>query len=475
MRRLHAIAEKLRPYAHALRSYAEKLRPHVDRLRPYAHVLRSYGEKLRPYLQRLRPYAITLRRQAVKALGPIGVLMHSGIVHVGRVSPRTGKKLEAFETWVGQSDGRKLGTAALAAALAFAIGFAAIFPETVGRYLQAISAPGRVAPLPDEIRRAAGGKARQLAAALDARLDKKSKKGKLYGQAWSSAQILVALRESDPDYAGQIDAKLIERYFRSVAGPECACWRRLPNGKYPNHLGITSWVLWTFAEYGIPADKSELEFLLSSQDRQGWWPLFAGATEEKFASSYATAAAVLALHRQSTLDANQALRERLAQAVQHGTNWLKKVADGRARWADYPAWPDAKERREFLGVSGFALFALHRVGAPGLAGLDRDWLRRLPSDVPTALSCEVSGKITQSGKRSDLDDTRYSGLPWGILATVLAYPNGWISGKARAIDWLERALAPGASIHALTGTGEDDSITAEALLALRSHPELARE
>jgi hypothetical protein len=380
-----------------------------------------------------------------------------------------------METWVGQSDARKLGTAALAAVLLYAAGFAAIFPKTVGRYFRAISAPNRIVPLPDEIRRAAGEKAKQLAAALDARLDKKNRKGKLYGQAWSSAQILVALRENDPGYAGRIDAGLIDRYFHSVAGPECACWRKFPNGKYPNHLGITSWMLWTLAEYGVPAHRSELEFLLSAQDRQGGWPLFAGAAEEKFASSYATAAAVLALHRQSTLDANQALRERLAGAVQRGANWLKEVADGRARWADYPAWPDARERREFLGVSGFALFALHRVGAPGLAALDRDWLRRLPPDAPTALSCEASGKIVQAGNRSDLDDTRYAGLAWGIIATALAYPSGWISGKARAIEWLERALAPGASIHALAATGEDDSIAAEALLALRSHPELARE
>ncbi len=81
----------------------------------------------------------------------------------------------------------------------------------------------------------------------------------------------------------------------------------------------------------------------------------------------------------------------------------------------------------------------------------------------------------QAGNRSDLDDTRHAGLAWGIIATALAYPSGWISGKARAIEWLERALAPGASIHALTGTGEDDSIAAEALFVLRSHPELARE
>jgi len=466
--KLRAIAEKLRRYAQTLPSY-------VERLRPYVRTLWSHAEKLRPYLEKLRPYAIELRGRAVRALGPLGILLHRGIVHVGRVSPRAGKKLEALETWVCQSDARKLGTAALAAVLLYAAGFAAIFPGTVGRYFQAIAAPSGAVPLSDEIRRAAGETAKQLAAALDARLDKKNRRGKLYGQTWSSAQILVALRENDPDYAGRIDAGLIDRYFHSVAGPECACWRKLPNGKYPNHLGVTSWALWTLAEYGVPAHKSELEFLLSTQDPRGWWPLFAGAAEEKFASSYATAAAVIALHRQSTLDANQALRERLAEAAQRGGGWLKKVADGRARWADYPAWPDAKERREFLGVSGFALFALHRVGAPGLAALDRDWLRRLPPDAPTALSCEVSGKIVQAGNRSDLDDTRYAGLAWGIIATVLAYPNGWISGKARAIEWLERALAPGASIHALAATGEDDSIAAETLLALRSHLELARE
>ncbi len=189
---LHAIAEKLRPYAQTLWSYAEKLRP-------YAQTLRSYAE-------RLRPYAIELRRRAVRALGPVGILLHRGIVRVGSASPRAGKELEALEAWVGQSDARKLGTAA-----------------------------------------------------------------------------------------------------------------------------------------------------------------------------------------------------------------------------------------------------------------------------PTALSCEASGKIVQAGNRSDLDDTRYAGLAWGIIATVLAYPSGWISGKARAIEWLERALAARASIHALAATGEDDSIAAEALLALRSHPELARE
>src|SRR3989475_12876070 len=85
----------------------------------------------------------------------------------------------------------------------------------------------RIVPLPDETRRAVREKAKQLAAALDKRLDRKRK---LAGETWTSAQILVALRESDAATASRIDVKLIEQYFRSVAGPECACSRRFPQG-----------------------------------------------------------------------------------------------------------------------------------------------------------------------------------------------------------------------------------------------------
>ena len=38
-----------------------------------------------------------------------------------------------------------------------------------------------------------------------------------------------------------------------------------------------------------------------------------------------------------------------------------RAVAGRARWVDYPAWPEAQE--DFLGVSGFALFARGWLGA----------------------------------------------------------------------------------------------------------------
>ncbi len=448
-------AKKLRATARAMGSYAA-------RLRPYFGKLRAYVGKLRPYVDKLRPYANGLRRHAVKAVDAAWSWLHRGIVQVDKVSPRAAKRLEGVETWVCQSEGRKLGTAAFAVVLVLGVGFAAIFPETAGRYGRVIFTSNRVVPLPDETRRAAGEKAKQLAAALDTRLDKK-----LAGEAWTSAQILVALGENDPDYVGRADVKLVEQYFRSVAGPECACWRRFPQGKYPDHIGVTSWALWAFAQYGIPAHKSELEFLLSTQGADGGWPLFAGAQQGKFASSYGTAAAILALHGQSALEPDRERKKRLAASVERGADWLKsRVAPGRARWADYPAWSEARE--ESLAVSGFALFALHRVGASWLGSLDRDWMRELPAQAPAALGGEAPARKVQVGKRSYRDETRYYELPWTILATAEVYRSAWFFGKVRAVQWLERALAPGASIYALTGREKDAAIVAEALLALRS-------
>jgi hypothetical protein len=432
----------------------------AKKMRATARAMGSYTARLRPYLYKLRPYANELRRHAVTAVDAAWSWLHRGIVQVGKVSPRAATRLEAVETWVCRSDARKLGTAAFAVVLVLGIGFSAIFPETAGRYGRVIFTSNRIVPLPEETRRAVREKAKQLAAALDTRLDKK-----FAGEAWTSAQILVALGENDPDYVGRIDVKLVEQYFRSVAGPECACWRRFPQGKYPNHIGVTSWALWTFAQYGIPAHKSELEFLLSTQGADGAWPLFAGAQQGKFSSSYATAAAILALHAQSALESDAARNKRLAAAVRRGTDWLKsRVAPGRARWADYPAWSEAKE--ESLAVSGFVLFALHRVDAWWLGSLDRDWLRELPAQAPATFAGEASGKTVQVGKRSYPDETRYYELPWTILATAEVYRSAWIFGKVRALQWLERALAPGASIYQLSGREKNAAIAAEALLAL---------
>jgi hypothetical protein len=405
---------------------------------------------------RLRPYAMRIR-SAARALGS---RWRSLFPLVKALRDGARKRLQAAGRRVKRQGGARLRLAGAAALLALGIGLAALYAGTIELYYRAATASAALVPLGNEARRAAQDKAKQLASALDRRLDKK---GKFARDAWTSARILVALKEHDPAY--RANPKLIERYFRSLAGPECACWRVLPHGRYPNHVGVTSWALRALAEYGIPAQPAELRFLLATQDEDGRWPLYAGATEERFASSYATAAAILALHGQSALQSDSKLKERLAAAVQRGAGWLKKhAAPGGARWADYPSWPKGGD--ELLGVSGFVLVALHRVGAADLDGLDRDWMRRLPGDAPAASAGEASAKTVRIGKRSYADRTRYYALPWSVLATAFAYPNASIAGKVRAIEWLERALAPGASIHALTGRERNAAVAAEALIAL---------
>jgi hypothetical protein len=74
----------------------------------------------------------------------------------------------------------------------------------------------------------------------------------------------------------------------------------------------------------------------------------------------------------------------------------------------------------------------------------------------------------QVGNRSYPDETRYYELPWTILATAEVYRSAWIFGKVRAVQWLERALAPRASIYEITGREKNAAIVAETLLALRS-------
>jgi len=385
---------------------------------------------------------------------------------LGRLRVQGERAFVEARKWLEEDRRRLWG--ALAIALAAGVGLAATQSQAIGRYARVIFAARTVAPLTDEARRAAASRAQQLAAALDSRLDRKARFG---GEAWTSARMLVALREGDPAYARRVEARRMEAYFRSVSGPECACWRKLPDGRHPNHLGITAWTLWAFSAYGVPAHKSEIEFVLSTQNRQGWWPLFAGATDARFASTYGTAAAILALHEQSGLAQKGRQRERIAGAVQRGASWLRGQASaGRGRWTDYPAWPKTKERRELVGVSGFALYALHRVGAQRLPDLDREWLANLPAEIPEARRGETSGKLVKIGSRTYRDDSPYHALPWAILGTLSAYPNGSISERARAVQWLERALEPGGAIHALKGT--EGPIAAEALFALRSYPEI---
>jgi len=180
--------------------------------------------------------------------------------------------------------------------------------------------------------------------------------------------------------------------------------------------------------------------------------LFGGVQQEKFASSYGTAAAILALHEQSALQPDRQQKRRLAAAVDRGADWLKsRVVAGRARWADYPA---GRRPRRLPGVSGFALFALHRVGAWWLGSLDETGCASFRRKRPPRCAPSL-GEGVQVGSRSFPDETRYYELPWMILATERSTAAPGFSESPRGA-WLERALAPGFDLRAHRARKERD-------------------
>src|SRR5712691_2145478 len=198
--KLGAVAEKARE---TVGTWLRRASASADKLRAYAG---SALGKLRTRFPILDVYARALRLHAARALQAVNTGYRAGVATIGRYSPRTAKAIEACETWLRQSDWRRLASSALALVLVLGIGFAAIFPEAAGRTYRVLSTSNRVVPLPDETRRAVREKAKQLAAALDSRLDRKRK---LAGETWTSAQILLALRENDPGYSSRIDVKLV--------------------------------------------------------------------------------------------------------------------------------------------------------------------------------------------------------------------------------------------------------------------------
>src|SRR6266581_8356466 len=147
LRRAIALGRKLRPYAAKGReTVGTWWIACTSTLREYA---RSALEKLRTRFPMLDVYARALRVHAVRVLQTVNSGYRAGLAAIGRVSPRTAKAIVACETWLRQSDWRRLGLAALAVVLVLGIGFAAIFPEAAGRYGRVIFASNRIVPLPD--------------------------------------------------------------------------------------------------------------------------------------------------------------------------------------------------------------------------------------------------------------------------------------------------------------------------------------
>jgi hypothetical protein len=287
--------------------------------------------------------------------------------------------------------------------------------------------------------------------------------GSFYFTAWTTAEIVAALTDRD------IDAAQTIAYFNRERGPgserfgpsSAFGWAKYGKAGYPPHLDVTSWVLLAFAQLHYSVDSKELEFVLGSQKQAGWWPIYPSSDDERNASCDATAMTIWALHEQLAVGAPD--RDKITLAVASGAQWLYSQRSPKtARWRDYPAG------RPLLSVSGLALHALHMVGGYDLKDIDRLWLRSLPNTLPRADEYDVSARTVfrSSNDPIQTDDTKYYSLPWAIVATIDAYPNGNIFDRAFALNWLERVIAA-SPLETLKGDNHDNWVLALNLLALK--------
>src|SRR2546426_1855416 len=140
LRRATARADKLRPHAtKALETVKAWWIAATNELRACAG---SALGKIRIRFPMLDVTGRALRVHAGRVLQAVNSGYRAGVAAIGRVSPRTAKAIVACETWLRQSDWRRLGITALAVVLVLGGGFAAIFSEAAGRYGRVIFRSG---------------------------------------------------------------------------------------------------------------------------------------------------------------------------------------------------------------------------------------------------------------------------------------------------------------------------------------------
>jgi hypothetical protein len=276
---------------------------------------------------------------------------------------------------------------------------------------------------------------------------------------WVAADIVVSLPKDMP-----VDAADFNQYLVKFRAPGCFCWSEYSNT--PFHLGMTSWVLMTLTKLRLPDADKVADFLLTNQKPDGWWPIYPAQNSDRNASTYATAIVALALanyKEETQLTANDQVR--IQNAIAGGVGWLRRQqVDG--VWKDYPKAPDGIPS---LSLSALALHAIHRLDPSNYdAQLSTKWLDRLPTELPpSALEYDSSAHpvFLLNGELAK-DSVRYLLVPWEIVATVDAFPDGTVMQKVKALDWFTRALE---KVRGLESTLDEQTWqVAEGLIALRS-------
>jgi hypothetical protein len=303
--------------------------------------------------------------------------------------------------------------------------------------------------------------------------------------AWTAAQCTLAV-SGLPDRVPP--AEKVAGFARSSQVPACDCWNEFTTeGTSPEHILISSWILFTLATQHIAPTSGELQFLRETQDGTGGWTMFPmpyGEVAEvelprPQGSSFATSWAMLALQETLTqeLIADASLRDDLRDRVKHAASFLfdKSNRDSATMlWSLYPGWRGTP--KPSLGTSGLVVFALHRYmddlraverssREQDMIDTDRAYLKALPENVPALDAVEgynlklpyipvpvhrtSTGAIaTKPGDRdapgtrreTRVDSVLSLSLPWTLVGVRSSYRNGSYLERVKALKFVDRAI-----------------------------------
>jgi hypothetical protein len=255
---------------------------------------------------------------------------------------------------------------------------------------------------------------------------------------WSAAQLLLAIAQ--PGSRSEEEDSLIA-YVRAKRLSGCSCWPEF-NDEDERHAWtfVSGWVMAALAEKKAPGTEAELSFLLRQQNSSGSWSSMPDLGPGPYESVYTTSWAVIGLIKQlgAGLVSDTMLAAQARRSVQRGAVWLLSKRGVNARWKPYPNLLSSSISGS---ISGLALHTLHLAAPEQAADVDQAWLDNLPaSAVPASLGENYYVEIKQSATRQ-VDHFVQLTMPWMLIATVDAYPNGNLLQKARALSWIERTIA----------------------------------
>ncbi len=259
---------------------------------------------------------------------------------------------------------------------------------------------------------------------------------------WSLTNFIVGL--SSADYP--LDQTRLNSVLDKTQ-TEDGCWKE---EKFACKMIISGWVMLAKKNLNKPLSEQQLEFVLKNQSSEGWFPAYPYPDDAKNAATYPTAIIVLGLIeqlQQNLIDKNY--EERVKFAINEGVTWLLKTRNrnGEFLWSDCPK-VDLIWQTPSYGVDGTIIYTLHFVAKSGLVQtpnltnelkeIDSIWLDKLDQTPNFPLEHQIDGRcFTVSADGGIMDRTIRFSMPWLILATIEAYPNGTVWQKAIATKRLE--------------------------------------